>query len=96
SQYCIHLEEKQKLTFHYGIKERQLFKYVCIDIKTKGFTSMAPIILKTRQLVNHQHKFINDRTINISSYHCKPQDFITIKDWQKSQVIITRSMDIPK
>jgi ribosomal protein S4 len=57
---------------------------------------MAPIILKTRQLVNHQHKFINDRTINISSYHCKPQDFITIKDWQKSQVIITRSMDIPK
>jgi small subunit ribosomal protein S4 len=36
---------------------------------------------------------VNDHTVNIPSYRCKPQDFITIKDQQKSQAIITRSMD---
>ena len=30
SQYCIRLEEKQKLRFHYGLTERQLLKYVRI------------------------------------------------------------------
>jgi small subunit ribosomal protein S4 len=54
---------------------------------------MAPIIPKIKQLVNHQHILVNDHTINIPSYHYKPQDFITIKDRQKSQAIIMRSMD---
>jgi small subunit ribosomal protein S4 len=54
---------------------------------------MAPTILGTRQLINHRNILVNDHTINIPSYHCKPQDFITIKDQQKSQAIITRSMD---
>jgi small subunit ribosomal protein S4 len=54
---------------------------------------MAPTILQARQLVNHRHILVNDHTINISSYCCNPQDFVTIKDRQKSQAIITRSMD---
>nr|UKQ02568.1 ribosomal protein S4 [Linum strictum] len=36
SQYCIRLEEKQKLRFHYGLNERQLLKYVRIASKAKG------------------------------------------------------------
>nr|YP_009435042.1 ribosomal protein S4 [Lobelia laxa]ATG25044.1 ribosomal protein S4 [Lobelia laxa] len=36
SQYCIRLEEKQKLRFHYGLTERQLLKYVRIAGKAKG------------------------------------------------------------
>ena len=36
SQYCIRLEEKQKLRFHYGLTERQLLKYVRIASKGKG------------------------------------------------------------
>nr|YP_009501107.1 ribosomal protein S4 [Passiflora laurifolia]AXB37674.1 ribosomal protein S4 [Passiflora laurifolia] len=36
SQYCIRLEEKQKLRFHYGLTERQLLKYVRIAAKAKG------------------------------------------------------------
>nr|YP_010209439.1 ribosomal protein S4 [Linum lewisii]UBA16889.1 ribosomal protein S4 [Linum lewisii]UFH78809.1 ribosomal protein S4 [Linum leonii] len=36
SQYCIRLEEKQKLRFHYGLTERQLLKYVRIASKAKG------------------------------------------------------------
>ncbi|CAM6042412.1 unnamed protein product [Sphagnum compactum] len=85
SQYRIRLEEKQKLRFHYGITERQLLKYVRIARRAKGSTA--------RQLVNHRHILVNDHTVNIPSYRCKPQDFITIKDRQKSQAIITRSMD---
>jgi len=54
---------------------------------------MAPTIPKTRQLGNHRHILVNDHTVIIPSYHCKPQDFITIKDRQKFQVIIVRSMD---
>jgi small subunit ribosomal protein S4 len=54
---------------------------------------MAPTIPGTIQLINHLHILVNDHTINILNYHYKPQDFITIKDQQKSQAIIMRSMD---
>nr|AND48165.1 ribosomal protein S4 [Flatbergium novo-caledoniae] len=54
---------------------------------------IAPTIPGARQLVNHRHILVNDHTANIPSYRCKPRDFITIKDRQKSRVIITRSMD---
>jgi small subunit ribosomal protein S4 len=42
---------------------------------------MAPTIPGIRQLINHWHTLVNDYTINIPNYHCKPQDFIIIKDW---------------
>nr|BAS53438.1 ribosomal protein S4 [Diphyscium suzukii] len=54
---------------------------------------MAPTIPGARQLVNHRHILVNDRIVNIPSYRCKPQDFITIKDRQKSQDIIVKNMD---
>nr|APW79569.1 ribosomal protein S4 [Catoscopium nigritum]BAO58562.1 ribosomal protein S4 [Catoscopium nigritum] len=49
---------------------------------------MAPTIPGARQLVNHRHILVNDYIVNIPSYRCKPQDFISIKDQQKSQAII--------
>lgn len=54
---------------------------------------MAPTIPGARQLVNHRHILVNDRIVNIPSYRCKPQDFITIKDRQKSQAIIIKNID---
>ena len=54
---------------------------------------MASTIPGARQLVNHRHILVNDRIVNIPSYRCKPQDFITIKDRQKSQAIITKNID---
>ena len=54
---------------------------------------MAPTIPGARQLVNHKHILVNDRIVNIPSYRCKPQDFITIKDRQESQAIIARNID---
>nr|WGO00010.1 small ribosomal protein subunit 4 [Aongstroemia longipes] len=54
---------------------------------------MAPTIPGARQLVNHKHILVNDRIVNIPSYRCKPQDFITIKDRQKSQAMIIKNVD---
>nr|APW79552.1 ribosomal protein S4 [Amphidium lapponicum] len=54
---------------------------------------MAPTIPGARQLVNHRHILVNDRIVNIPSYRCKPQDFITIKDRQKSQAMIIKNVD---
>nr|BBB22077.1 ribosomal protein S4 [Fissidens hyalinus] len=54
---------------------------------------MAPTIPGARQLVNHRHILVNDYMINIPSYRCKPQDFITIKDRQKSQDMIIKNIN---
>nr|YP_010006849.1 ribosomal protein S4 [Passiflora deidamioides]QNR05616.1 ribosomal protein S4 [Passiflora deidamioides] len=48
SQYCIRLEEKQKLRFHYGLTERQLLKYVRIAAKAKGPT--GPVLLQLLEM----------------------------------------------
>nr|WNH14533.1 ribosomal protein S4 [Fissidens viridulus] len=54
---------------------------------------MAPTIPGARQLVNHRHILVNNYIVNIPSYRCKPQDFITIKDRQKSQAIIIKNVN---
>lgn len=54
---------------------------------------MAPTIPGARQLVNHRHILVNNRIVSIPSYRCKPQDFISIKDRQKSQIMITKNVD---
>nr|YP_010622830.1 ribosomal protein S4 [Barringtonia asiatica]WBF92729.1 ribosomal protein S4 [Barringtonia asiatica] len=52
SQYRIRLEEKQKLRFHYGLTERQLFKYVRIAGKAKGSTGQVLLQLLEMRLDN--------------------------------------------
>nr|YP_010513628.1 ribosomal protein S4 [Cratylia mollis]UXL85199.1 ribosomal protein S4 [Cratylia mollis] len=52
SQYCIRLEEKQKLRFHYGLTERQLLKYVRIAGKAKGATGQVLLQLLEMRLDN--------------------------------------------
>nr|BBB22061.1 ribosomal protein S4 [Fissidens crispulus] len=54
---------------------------------------MAPTIPGARQLVNHRHILVNNYIVNIPSYRCKPQDFITIKDRQKTQVMIIKNLN---
>jgi len=46
------LEEKQKFRFHYGITERQLFKYVRIARRAKGFTHQILLQLLEMRLDN--------------------------------------------
>nr|YP_010231296.1 ribosomal protein S4 [Passiflora xishuangbannaensis]QSV37365.1 ribosomal protein S4 [Passiflora xishuangbannaensis] len=52
SQYCMRLEEKQKLRFHYGLTERQLLKYVRIAAKAKGPTGQVLLQLLEMRLDN--------------------------------------------
>nr|YP_009867267.1 ribosomal protein S4 [Calliergonella cuspidata]QKG04473.1 ribosomal protein S4 [Calliergonella cuspidata] len=54
---------------------------------------MAPTIPGARQLVNHRHILVNDCIVDIPSYRCKPQDFITIKNQQKSKTIINKNIE---
>nr|YP_010172706.1 ribosomal protein S4 [Rhododendron datiandingense]YP_010180232.1 ribosomal protein S4 [Rhododendron kawakamii]QSH90488.1 ribosomal protein S4 [Rhododendron datiandingense]QUX33505.1 ribosomal protein S4 [Rhododendron kawakamii] len=52
SKYCIRLQEKQKLRFHYGLTERQLLKYVRIAGKAKGPTGQVLLQLLEMRLDN--------------------------------------------
>nr|CAQ52727.1 ribosomal protein S4 [Homalia pennatula] len=54
---------------------------------------MAPTIPGARQLVNHRHILVNDCIVDIPSYRCKPQDFITIKNQRKSETIISQNIE---
>nr|CAQ52790.1 ribosomal protein S4 [Trachyloma planifolium] len=54
---------------------------------------MAPTIPGARQLVNHRHILVNDYIVDIPSYRCKPQDFITIKNQRKSEAIISKNIE---
>nr|BBB22102.1 ribosomal protein S4 [Fissidens takayukii] len=55
---------------------------------------MASTIPGARQLVNHRHILVNDYIVNIPSYRCKPQDFITVKDREKSQAMIIKNVNL--
>nr|YP_009365925.1 ribosomal protein S4 [Jasminum tortuosum]ARJ61457.1 ribosomal protein S4 [Jasminum tortuosum] len=52
SQYRIRLEEKQKLCFHYGLRDYQLLKYVRIAAKAKGPTGQVLLQLLEMRLDN--------------------------------------------
>nr|YP_009633219.1 ribosomal protein S4 [Tolypanthus maclurei]QBS54554.1 ribosomal protein S4 [Tolypanthus maclurei] len=52
SQYRIRLEEKQKLRFHYGLRERQLLNCVRIAGKAKGPTGQILLQLLEMRLDN--------------------------------------------
>nr|YP_010265850.1 ribosomal protein S4 [Botrychium ternatum]UHY94419.1 ribosomal protein S4 [Botrychium ternatum] len=41
---------------------------------------MSPTIPGARQLVNHGHILVNDRIVDIPSYHREPNDVITARD----------------
>nr|YP_010737220.1 ribosomal protein S4 [Drosera capensis]YP_010737254.1 ribosomal protein S4 [Drosera capensis]WEQ03479.1 ribosomal protein S4 [Drosera capensis]WEQ03513.1 ribosomal protein S4 [Drosera capensis] len=52
SKYSFRLKEKQRLRFHYGITERQLFKYFRIARKAKGTTGLVLLQLLEMRLDN--------------------------------------------
>nr|YP_009315719.1 Ribosomal protein S4 [Trichogloeopsis pedicellata]SCW24377.1 Ribosomal protein S4 [Trichogloeopsis pedicellata] len=56
---------------------------------------MAPTIPAARQLVNHGHICINNKTVSIASYQCKPGDIITVKPQANSQNLVTKYLMFP-
>nr|YP_010291915.1 ribosomal protein S4 [Xyris capensis]ULQ68512.1 ribosomal protein S4 [Xyris capensis] len=47
-EYRVRLEEKQKLRFHYGLREQQLYRYV--NIAGKGHGNKAQILLQLLEM----------------------------------------------
>lgn len=56
---------------------------------------LAPTIPAARQLVNHKHILVNDKTLSICSYQCKPGDIIKIKGKNSSAKAISKYMEQP-
>nr|WCH56091.1 ribosomal protein S4 [Calliblepharis sp.] len=56
---------------------------------------MAPTIPSARQLVNHNHILVNNKTVSICSYQCKAGDFIQIKDKKSSKFLVEKYLSFP-
>nr|QCI09057.1 ribosomal protein S4 [Inkyuleea mariana] len=56
---------------------------------------MSPTIPAARQLVNHGHILVNNKTISICSYQCKPGDIIQVKNRTSSTVLVEQYMNFP-
>lgn len=56
---------------------------------------MAPTIPSARQLVNHGHITVNDREVNIASYQCKPGDVISVKNRERSRLMVETNLKDP-
>lgn len=89
SEYGLQLRNKKKVCQIYGLKEKQLRRYLkggkeklLINLETRldnvcyrlGFASSRA---QSRQLVSHRHIKINERKINIPSYQVKIDDVIS-------------------
>ncbi|KAL2943818.1 30S ribosomal protein S4 chloroplastic [Bienertia sinuspersici] len=81
-QYRIHLEEKQKLRFHYCITEP------ITQIRSYRQKSERVNRSGARQLFNDGHILVDGHIVDIPSYRCKPQDTIMWRDEQKSKALI--------
>nr|YP_009396985.1 ribosomal protein S4 [Spyridia filamentosa]ARW66171.1 ribosomal protein S4 [Spyridia filamentosa] len=56
---------------------------------------LCPTIPAARQLVNHGHILVNNKTVSICSYQCKPGDIIQIKNKISSQELVKKYMNFP-
>nr|YP_009314904.1 Ribosomal protein S4 [Scinaia undulata]SCW23359.1 Ribosomal protein S4 [Scinaia undulata] len=56
---------------------------------------MAPTIPAARQLVNHGHIHVNNKSVSIGSYQCKPGDIITIRNQSSSRKLIEAYLMFP-
>lgn len=58
-------------------------------------SGFAPTIPAARQIVNHKHVLVNNYTVSICSYQCRPGDIITIRAKNSSQSIIKQHINNP-
>lgn len=53
SDYAIRLKEKQKILYHYGLREKQLINYIKLAKKNKTRAWMDTLIIKLEQRLNN-------------------------------------------
>ena len=54
---------------------------------------MAPTIVAARQLVNHGHILVNDSSVDIPSYTCRPKDRIQVKTKPSSVKLVKNFLE---
>lgn len=54
---------------------------------------LAPTVVAARQFINHGHFLVNNKKVNIPSYRCKPNDFISISGKKQSKYLITKTLE---
>ena len=55
-----------------------------------GFASTIPA---ARQLVNHGHLQVNGKKVNIPSFQCRPNDFISVRPKSQSIALVKASLE---
>nr|YP_010466398.1 ribosomal protein S4 [Equisetum xylochaetum]Q6H9L2.1 RecName: Full=Small ribosomal subunit protein uS4c; AltName: Full=30S ribosomal protein S4, chloroplastic [Equisetum giganteum]UVF28143.1 ribosomal protein S4 [Equisetum xylochaetum]CAE47535.1 small ribosomal protein 4 [Equisetum giganteum] len=53
----------------------------------------VPTIPSARQLINHRHILVNNRIVDVPSFHCKPKDIITIGAPKTYQSILSKRIE---
>ena len=56
-------------------------------------SGMAPTRDAARQLITHGHIKVNNRRVNIPSYHLNPDSEITVKDSSKSRALVQHYLE---
>jgi small subunit ribosomal protein S4 len=100
-RYNYGLTEKQLVAYYHEAKRRPgatgtlLLELLesrldCIVYRL-GF---APTIPAARQIVNHGHILVNQKVVNISSFHCQKEDIIQSKEKETSKKLIRANFEI--
>lgn len=95
------INEKQLLSYYKKAKNKKgsitgtlLFQLLesRLDCLVYRF-GFAPTILAARQLINHRHILVNEKIITIPSFICRLNDFITIKNSDKSKRLVSKVLE---
>lgn len=54
---------------------------------------LAPTRDAARQMILHGHLKVNDRRVNVPSFHVRPGDVITVKSSVKSETLVKRNIE---
>jgi small subunit ribosomal protein S4 len=53
---------------------------------------LALTIIEARQIINHGHILVNEKKVTVSSFQCYPNDTISIKKKENSQLLIQNNL----
>jgi small subunit ribosomal protein S4 len=82
--------KRQKGSTGIGLLELLEARLDCIVYRL-GFASTIPA---ARQIVNHGHILVNNRSIDIPSFICKPGDKIQVKEKTTSKNLVAKNFEI--
>nr|YP_010713738.1 ribosomal protein S4 [Galdieria phlegrea]WDA99820.1 ribosomal protein S4 [Galdieria phlegrea] len=92
-QLLNYIKQAKKFKGSTGIALLQLLEMRLDNVIFRS--GMAPTIPAARQIVNHRHILVNNHIVNIASFQCRPGDIISIKNNEKSKILIRNNLISP-